>query len=138
MKQPKVFLDSPAFIYLLERNPEYHSRVKSWLIEAVEDDIRLCTSVLTLHETLIKPTRLNQFQRIEAFESTLKTLAEVEPITWDIAKLSANLRAKYTSLKAVDSLQIACAIKANADGFLTNDRRLRFIKEIQIILIKDL
>ena len=67
-----------------------------------------------------------------------ETSTEVKPITWDIAKLSAILRAKYTSLKAVDSPQIACATKAEADGFLTNDRRLRSIKEIPIILIKDL
>jgi predicted nucleic acid-binding protein len=65
-------------------------------------------------------------------------LFEVSAITWDVAEISSILRAKYTSLKAIDSLQIACALQNNCTTFVTNDRRLKAIEEIQTLLIKDL
>jgi predicted nucleic acid-binding protein len=65
-------------------------------------------------------------------------LSEVSAITWDVAEISSILQAKYTSLKAIDSLQIACALKNNCTTFVTNDRRLKAIEEIQTLLIKDL
>ena len=50
---------------------------------------------------------------------------------------SAQIRAKYKSFKSMDSLQLACAIMSGCDVFLTNDRQLRQITEIQCILLDE-
>jgi predicted nucleic acid-binding protein len=133
-----LFFDSAPIIYLVEKNPAFLERVKMFLYEAIEQDCMLLTSVLIISEVLVKPQKLNKIEVLDQFESTIKTLFEVRPITWDIAKLSATLRSKYAPLKAIDSFQIASAVNAKCDGFVTNDRRLKFIKEIPIILIRDL
>lgn len=41
-------------------------------------------------------------------------------------------------MKTMDSLQLATAIDAGVDAFVTNDVRLRQIEEIRIIILKDL
>jgi predicted nucleic acid-binding protein len=37
----------------------------------------------------------------------------------------------------IDALQIAAAVEVAADAFLTNDIRLKKIKEIKILVLKD-
>lgn len=96
------------------------------------------TSVLTVAEFGIKPRRLNRKDILDKFDKTVKRLFQLKSITWDVAEISSILRAKYPSLKAIDSLQIACALKHDCNKFFTNDRKLKAVKEIQILLIKDL
>ena len=69
---------------------------------------------------------------------TIRNLFHLTEINWDVAQISAILRSKYSSLRAIDSLQIACAISKQCESFLTNDKRLRIVKEINIQLIKNL
>ncbi len=48
---------------------------------------------------------------------------------------AARLRAKYTGLKSFDALQIALAIKEGCDLFACNDKRLKSIKDIEILTL---
>lgn len=41
-------------------------------------------------------------------------------------------------LKTPDSIQIATAVNASADYFLTNDIRLKAVKEIEILVLDEL
>jgi predicted nucleic acid-binding protein len=54
-----------------------------------------------------------------------------------IAVKAAELRAKY-NLRAPDALQLATAIENRANYFLTNDTRLRSVKEIQSVTLAEL
>ena len=47
------------------------------------------------------------------------------------------LRGRYPHLKTVDAVQIAAAVDAAADAFLTNDKNLAGIKEIKILVLSD-
>jgi len=51
--------------------------------------------------------------------------------------LSIAFRAKY-GLKTPDSIQVATAIYTSADYFLTNDIRLKAIKEIETLVLDEL
>jgi predicted nucleic acid-binding protein len=76
---------------------------------------------------------------IKDFLKTLNALNfTVLNIDFTIAELSATLRAKYSFLKGLDSLQIASALSFEGTKFLTNDRQLSRITEIEIILIEEL
>ena len=59
------------------------------------------------------------------------------PITEIIGESAGVLRGKYPHLKTVDAVQIAAAVDAGADAFLTNDKKLSTIKEIKILVLND-
>lgn len=58
------------------------------------------------------------------------------PIDADDAVAAVELRARY-ALRTPDALQLAVAIRAGCDAFLTNDVRLRRVSELRIILLDD-
>jgi len=41
------------------------------------------------------------------------------------------------SLRTIDAIQLAVALSIGADVFLSNDEKLKPVKEIKIILLKD-
>ena len=86
-KELTLFFDSAPIIYLVERNPVFLERVKTFLYDVIEQDSTLLTSVLTISEVLVKPQKLNKIEVLIEFESTIKTLFEVRPVT--IAHISA-------------------------------------------------
>ena len=58
-------------------------------------------------------------------------------ISEGIAEAAGRLRGRYPALKTVDALQVAAALDNGADAFLTNDLKLRQIKELRVIVLKD-
>lgn len=97
------------------------------------------TSVLTLSEVLLKPVETGNDELAEKFKTYLKKATNLTllPITEIIGESGGVLRGKYPHLKTIDAVQIATALDAEADAFLTNDKRLSGIKEIKIIVLKD-
>ena len=58
-------------------------------------------------------------------------------ITLSIAERAGKLRGRYTDIKALDAIQIASAIEVGADAFLTNDKKLKKVEEITVMVLKD-
>jgi len=54
-----------------------------------------------------------------------------------MAELAGKLRGRYTSLRALDAIQIAVSINIKADAFITNDVKLKQIEESKVIVLKD-
>jgi predicted nucleic acid-binding protein len=136
----KIFLDTAPFIYLVEDNQKYANSIANFIADQiiVHESI-LFTSAITIAEFCVKPKRNNKLMVIEKFKNKLREhQVIVVNITEHIAELSADLRTKYTSLKNFDALQLATAITAGCDKFLTNDHGLKQIKEIKILLVEDL
>jgi predicted nucleic acid-binding protein len=133
-----LFIDTAPVIYLIEENPKYFKQVSTFMAESLRQRKTLVTSVLTTAEFEIKPRKLEQPEVIDKFEKIVKPYFQIDNITWLIAEISSILRAKYKPLKAIDALQVACALKNKCEYFITNARRLKMIKEIPILLIKDL
>ncbi len=59
-------------------------------------------------------------------------------ITTSIAEDAGKLRGHYLDLRALDAIQIAAAVHAGADAFVTNDKKLRQVKEIKVVVLADL
>ncbi|MBQ9724634.1 MAG: PIN domain-containing protein [Neisseriaceae bacterium] len=98
-----------------------------------------CTSLLTVAEYCVVPYRLNCQEKIENFEQfILDTIIQLIELTKEIAQLSSQIRAKYSAIKMIDALQMATAITENCSAFLTNDKQLQQIQEINCILIENL
>jgi len=136
----KIFLDTAPFIYLIEDNPKYAKVVANYIADQiVVFESTLFTSAITIAEFSVKPKRNNDLAVIEKFKNKLKEHdIRVVDITEHIVELSADLRAKYLSLKNFDALQLATAISSGCVNFLTNDIKLKSIEEIKIVLIDEL
>jgi predicted nucleic acid-binding protein len=134
----KVFLDTVIFIYLLENNEYFGERVASFIEYCTTNGISLTTSVITHKEFCIKPYKLGKNELITAFEKLCTDLdINLQDITLPVADTAARLRSKYQGLRGMDALQISAAIHSECDKFMTNDRRLKPVNEIGVMLIKD-
>jgi len=60
-----------------------------------------------------------------------------QPIDIAVGQQAAVLRANY-NLTLTDALQVATALAASCNVFLTNDRTLQRVTELQIIVLNDL
>ena len=65
-----------------------------------------------------------------------KNLGLIE-ISAGIAERAGKLRGQYSDLRTIDAIQISAAIDVGADAFLTNDKKLKQIKEIKVLILKD-
>src|SRR5271157_1210359 len=65
-----------------------------------------------------------------------KNLTMVE-ITEKIAEAAGKPRGHYPSIRTIDAIQISAAIDAGAEAFLTNDKKLKQIKEIKILVLAE-
>lgn len=137
-KYQAVFLDTAPIIYFVEKNPQFFPVVEA-IFDAIDSGkITAFTSPITLSESLIFPFKQENKELANVFSSLIVNANNTRfvNIDEDIGFLAAQLRVKY-NLSLTDAIQIATAINAKCDGFLTNDIQLKRVTEIEIIVIKE-
>ena len=134
----RVYLDTSPVIYSVEKHADYWQILVSLWQSLKSGEIEIVTSELTLLETLVQPVRQNNHTLIAAYE-TLLTATEVElhPITLDILRESANLRA-LVNLKTPDAIHAATAKTANCQYLLTNDAAFQRVQNLNVVILSDL
>ncbi|MFO7667424.1 MAG: PIN domain-containing protein [Desulfobacterales bacterium] len=140
LKQIKtIFLDTAPVIYFIEAHDQFGPLVRQVVELMNENRIQAFTSVLTLAEVLPKPVESENGKLVEKFKMYLKNGPNLTmlPITENIGERAGLLRGKYSYLKTVDAVQIAAAIDAKTDAFLTNDKKLAGVKEIKILVLNN-
>jgi predicted nucleic acid-binding protein len=139
LNNTKVFLDTAPLIYYIEDNQHYSQILGKLFLENSEGKFRFLTSVITLLEVLVLPMRKNEIQLAEQYQNILCNSPSIDifDLNIEIAKRAALLRAKY-GIKTPDSIQIATANYASADYFLTNDIRLKAVKEIKVLALDEI
>ena len=139
LKSKTVFLDTAPLIYYIEENRNYSSILNKLFLANSKGEFLFQTSVITLLEVLVLPMRENEQQLVEEYQNILCNSPSIEIIdlTIDIAIKAASLRAKY-GLKTPDSIQVATALNASSEFFLTNDIRLKAISEIEILILDEI
>ena len=134
-----VFLDTSPIIYLIESNPLFYPKISSYVAISIKNDVPILTSVISIAEFGVKPKKINKLELIEDLEQMLSVLQiKVVDINLETAEISSSLRAKYESLKSFDALQLASAISNNCNVFVTNDKRLKTITEINVLTMDEL
>jgi predicted nucleic acid-binding protein len=131
-------LDTSAFIYHLEDHSLYGPRVLPVFRRIEQGRCNAVTSTLTLLEVLVQPYRDDDESRRIAITGLLASFPRIRWVDLDlaVADRAAALRARY-NLRVPDAIQVATAILAGADMLLTNDRGLRRIVEVSVVLIED-
>lgn len=125
-----LFIDTAPIIYYIEAHPQFGPLAKEVFDSFLSGRITAYSSVLTLTEVLPKPMESGDVKLARKFSEFLehgKNLNLVE-ITAAIAKQAGVLRGHYPVLRALD---------AGADAFITNDKKLKRMKEINVLVLSD-
>ncbi len=134
-----IFIDTSPVIYFIEAHPQFGPLAKEAVTSFQFGNLNAFSSVITLTEVLPKPVESGDEKLVRKFADFLKhgkNLTMIE-ISERIAESAGKLRGRYSFLKTIDAIQIAAAIDVGADAFLTNDAKLKQIKEIKIFVLKD-
>ena len=128
------FIDTNVFIYALDQGMENAVHI---LDNAVATDAAI-TSPITIME-YCSGGENNDVETISVLfkEFINDNYIRVYPISSETGYIAAKLRDSNPSLKAMDAIQLACAIENECSIFYTNDIRLKKIK-IDNLEIKDL
>jgi predicted nucleic acid-binding protein len=134
----RVGFDAPVFVYHIEQASRWAAPASAALEAMTDGRFAGMTSVLTLLEIAIKPLRLGRPEIADAYEALIGDITNLAIKNVDVrsARIGAELRATY-GLRTPDSLQIAACVANGAEAFVTNDRRLRRVKEIDIVVLDD-
>ena len=135
----RIFLDTNPIIYFLEKQNENANTVRKFLTIATENESEFYTSTITDAEFLVYPYMENNQESIEAYYDFIRNLHVLKCfVTEDIAEKSAQIRAKYPSIKLGDSIQLAASIDCGCDCFYTNDSQLKQVTEVNVVYLGDI
>jgi Predicted nucleic acid-binding protein, contains PIN domain len=135
----KIFVDTAPLIYYIEENP-FYSIVLNDLFETCKaKNNQFVSSVITLIEVLVLPLREGKKELAETYKKILTDSRSIDiiDVNAEISEIAANIRAN-NCFKTPDAIQLATAIYSSSDYFLTNDKRLKSIKEVDVITIDEL
>jgi predicted nucleic acid-binding protein len=134
-----IFIDTAPIIYYIEAHSQFVPLVKEVVNSFQFGKLRAFSSVITLTEVLPKPVEAGDERLAKRFTDFLKygknfNLLEISA---NIAERAGSLRGKYLDLKTIDAIEISTAIGVGVDAFITNDKTLKQIKEIEILVLND-
>jgi predicted nucleic acid-binding protein len=133
-----IFLDTAPIIYFIENHPQFSDIVEVFIEQLDQGNIQGIISPVTVAECLVNPLK-NKDQKLQQdfvdFMLRQKSI-RLKETDVNISIKAAQIKANY-NLKLPDALQVATAIIAGCDSFLTNDKKLSRISELQILVISD-
>lgn len=137
-KHRRVALDSNVLIYLLEGSGLLADAAAGLLdaIAAGEGEGVLAT--LALAEICSGPARAGDPVMVERYADELTSIENVRivPLSADVAVDAAAIRGS-SGLTTADAIHLACARAAGASAFVTNDRRLKSISQLEVVYLDD-
>ncbi len=134
-----IGFDTASIIYFVETNPTYDAVVTA-IFERIESgNIAGVTSVITLCEVLVHPICNKNINLQQHYREILQNSPNfyTNPINSSVAETAAELRAKY-NLRTPDALQIAVALENGCEAFLCNDKNLRKVTEVKILILDEI
>ncbi len=134
----RIAFDSNVLIYLIER-----SDARAEAVASVIDDLAASgsTGVLAsigVAEVLAGPARKDDPVGFEMLASALRDLGFGNPVLDRVAAEDAAWISGRTGARLPDAVHLACARAAGATAFLTNDRRIRSRRGLEVVYLDDL
>lgn len=134
----RIGVDTAPFIYLWEKHSRYFALSEELFSYLKTPNVQGFTSIVTLIEVCVYPQRQGYTDLIATYEQALLHSQQIQllPVDIEIARQAVQLRAIY-NIHVPDALHIATAFIAGATVFVTNDRRLTKIQEIDVLVLDD-
>ena len=133
-----VFLDTAPVIYFVEKNPNFAEKVQPLFSKLDDGTLFAAVSPITLAECLVLPYKIPNPEIAQIFSDLLVNSGSVllYPMDEVTADKAASLRARY-NITLTDAFQLAVAIQAECDAFVTNDVDLKRVIEIPVIVLSE-
>jgi predicted nucleic acid-binding protein len=137
-KHAIIGLDTAPFIYFIEDVAPYADVLDPVFGLLENHAVRAVTSAVTVAEILTKPFSDKNFSLADEIKFTLNSIASlsVSSIDEKLAEAAALIRSRY-KIRLPDALQVAAAIQGEATLFLTNDKRVKKVDAIEVLLLSD-
>jgi predicted nucleic acid-binding protein len=132
----KLFLDACTIIYLIESLEQLGQKTRLLITQTLQNKAQLIVSRLSFLECRVLPLKTKDDDLLRLYNEFFKLPSlQVIELTEDVINVATDLRASYSgSLRTPDVLQLACALKGKADTFLTGDKKLSAIQEIEVLV----
>jgi predicted nucleic acid-binding protein len=133
-----IGLDTAPFVYYIEDVAPYADLLDPVFSLLENHTLQGVTSAVTLAEILTKPFADKNFSLVDEIKFTLKSFSSLSITSVDekLAEAAALIRARYM-IRLPDALQLAAAIQAGATLFLTNDKRVKKIDAVEVVILSD-
>jgi predicted nucleic acid-binding protein len=137
-KHKIIGLDTTPFIYYIEDVAPYADLLDPVYTMLGNHTLRAVTSTVTFAEILTKPFTDKNFSLADEIKFTLKSFSSLSVASVDetLAEAAALIRARYT-IRLPDALQVAAAIQGEATLFLTNDKRVKKVDAVDVLVLSD-
>ena len=134
----RIYVDANVVIYSVDQHPVYAPLCVPLRQASQLGSVTVYSSELTLLETLIVPFRTQDQRRGEMRESLWKRSSNsLLPITQDILREAARLRATISGLKTPDAIHAATALLNRCSLFITNDRGFLRVPGLNFAMLDD-
>lgn len=135
----RVYLDANIFIYAVEGYSDLSEELTELFDSFDGGTLIAITSELTLAEVLVRPLMENDREVEAAYREAVQSSAvlEVVPISRDILVEAARLRSQQQKLKLPDAIHGATAGLTGCETFLTNDRGLKSLAGIEVVILSE-
>ena len=137
-KHEVVGLDTAPLIYFIEDVTPYADLLNPVFDRWESHALGAVTSTITLAEILTKPLVDKNFTLVDEIKFTIRAFSTLSMVAIDekLAEAAALIRARY-AIRLPDALQIAAAIQGEATLFITNDRRLKKVDGVEVLVLAD-
>jgi predicted nucleic acid-binding protein len=131
-------LDTSIFIYHFEAHPTYLPLTQA-LLSTIESGRHAgVTSGITLLEIIVKPLADGHHDIARKYETLISHFPNLNLINLgrEVIRQAARLRAEY-KIRTPDALQVAAGLTYGMEAFITNDVRLKRLKDTVDIIVLD-
>ncbi len=135
----RVAIDSNVLIYLLEGEADLGDKCAALLDALAAGEGEAALATIALAEICGRPAQEGNLALVDRYADELSSLENVNlvPLNPTVAVEAAVIRGA-TSLSLADAIHLACAREAGATAFVTNDRRIKPIRGLEVEYLADL
>jgi predicted nucleic acid-binding protein len=126
-----LLVDSAPVIYYAEIHPKWEPRFKPVFDAHEAGRFQLAITTIAIAEVLTGPLKSGDEALARRYLSIFESWRRVG-LDFDIAQSAARFRASLR-LKLPDAIQVASALKINADALVTHDRDFSRLKALRVI-----
>ncbi|MDP6156447.1 MAG: type II toxin-antitoxin system VapC family toxin [Candidatus Thermoplasmatota archaeon] len=134
-----VGLDTAPLIYFIEEHDSYFPTLQPFFESLAKGEFQAVTSTLTLLEVLVHPYRLGNYELAEKYREVLLLSENIimNSLTIEVSDMAARIRGKF-NIRTPDAIQIATSLCSGVTTFITNDKGLKSVTEIDIIILDEI
>lgn len=134
----RIYLDTNTWIYALEGYSAFRPQLTLLFEQMQAGTLTGITSELTLAELLVKPCRDQELEQQARYKKAIANRKNffIMPVLRDLLIDAADVRAK-TQLKLPDAIHAATALRTNCTTLLTNDRQIKKLTDISVVLLSE-